>query len=184
MKKLYITGIAGLLGSNIVKVLKKNYDITGADLIEENVYGISYDVFELCEYEKLRVNIEKANPEVLIHTAAMVNVDECEIEVELAQKVNAELTKVLADFCNEKDIKMIYISTDAVFDGEDKRLYTEEDDVNPLNEYSRTKLLGEQYVMDYQNNLVLRTNMYDWCFYNRNANHGLYCFEGYDEGNK
>jgi len=159
-KKIYITGIAGLLGYNIVKELKEQYKISGVDLAKENVCGITYDVFDLCDYDTLKISIETVNPDVLIHTAALVNVDNCEIDIENAEKINAELTKVLADICNEKKIKMIYISTDSVFDGKNEKLYTEDDSVNPPNVYAKTKYQGEMYVRAYDKNLVLRTNIY------------------------
>lgn len=158
--KLYITGIAGLLGNNIVKTLMNYCEITGVDLVDYKMPNIKYKTFSLYETEYLAEDLKRVRPDALIHTAALVNVDDCEIFPEKAYKLNAETTEKIADICESLGIKMIYISTDAVFDGEEERLYSEEDRVNPLNVYAKTKLEGERAVMKYLGNLVLRTNIY------------------------
>ena len=70
MKKIYVTGIAGLLGSNIARELKDLYDVTGADRNDVDVYGIDYDVFDLLDETKLRESIVKHAPDIIIHTVA------------------------------------------------------------------------------------------------------------------
>lgn len=158
--KLYITGIAGLLGNNIVKQLVNRCEITGVDILDLKIPNISYEKFSLYETEKLKAHIEEIKPDAVIHTAAAVNVDECEENPEWARKLNEEVTRDIAEICASLGIKMVYISTDAVFDGESEKLYLETDEVNPLNVYAKTKLAGEKYVLSQQNNLVLRTNIY------------------------
>lgn len=160
MKKIYITGIAGLLGSNIAIQLKSLYHITGVDLVEVDIPGVQCEVFDLLDFEKMKKSIEKEKPDVLIHTVAIVNVDKCEREPKLAKEINTQLTSNIADICAEHNIKMIYISTDSVFDGTSEKLYDEMDDVNPINEYAKTKYEGELYTGRYNNNLILRTNIY------------------------
>lgn len=168
-EKIYITGIAGLLGSNIASELKNKYQVSGVDCLDINLQDIKYDVFDVRDHTQLRKSIEQAKPDVLIHTIAVVNVDLCEIEKELANKVNAQLTKEIAQICNDLNIKMVYISTDAVFDGNDNCLYQEDDAVAPINEYGKTKYLGEQFVREYQGNLILRTNIYGINIQNKNS---------------
>lgn len=160
MKKIYITGIAGLLGSNIAIQLKSKYQITGVDLIAVDIPDVQCEVFDLLDYEKLQKSIEREKPDVLVHTVAIVNVDKCEREPKLAEEINAQLTAKIADICAENQIKMIYISTDSVFDGTSEEMYTEMDRVNPLNEYAKTKYKGELYTSRYERNLILRTNIY------------------------
>lgn len=160
MKKIYVTGIAGLLGSNIARELKDLYDVTGADRNDVDVYGIDYDVFDLLDETKLRESIVKHAPDIIIHTVALINVDLCQIEPELAKEINSELTKTVSKIAKEIGSKFIYISTDAVFDGRDNRLYKEEDIVNPINVYGETKLLGEKYALELSDVLVVRTNIY------------------------
>lgn len=160
MKRLYITGICGLLGNSIVKELFKKYDIYGVDLVNLEQEGCKIECFDLTNYERLRKSILLFKPDVLIHTAAAINVDKCEEDKEYAYKLNVELTKVLVDICKEENIKLIYISTDAVYDGYKESLYTEEDAVNPINYYGETKLNGEVAVKELKNSLILRTNIY------------------------
>lgn len=160
MKKIYITGISGLLGNNLARELLSKYEITGADLAMVDIPGISYECIDLTDSAVLRESICKAKPDVLIHTVAVVNVDQCEVNTELADKINAELTKNIAEICQEQNIKMIYISTDSVFDGESSKLYTEVDSVNPINHYAESKHQGELYTQKYSDNLILRTNIY------------------------
>lgn len=158
--RLYITGIAGLLGNNIVKQLVNRCEITGVDILDLNIPNISYAKFSLYETERLKKHIEEIKPDAVIHTAAAVNVDECEENPEWAYKLNDEVTKDIAGICASLGVKMVYISTDAVFDGESEKLYTETDKVNPLNIYAKTKLGGEKHVLEQPENLVFRTNIY------------------------
>lgn len=160
MKKLYITGLAGMLGSNLAYLLKETYEIAGVDLVPVTMPGISSFCFDMLEEDKLMGNLKKVKPEVVIHTAAAVNVDQCEQESEHAKRLNDDLTRKIATCCKELGILMIYISSDAVFGGSKSGLYTEEDVPNPVNVYGSTKLAGEQHVLDIKNSLVLRTNIY------------------------
>ena len=78
MKRLYITGIAGLLGANMAYLLKDHYEITGADKIPFKASGIKSECFDLLDYIKLKESIERCAPDYLVHTAALVDVDLCE----------------------------------------------------------------------------------------------------------
>ncbi len=158
--KLYITGIAGLLGNNIVKKLVNRCEITGVDILDLNIPNVSYEKFSLYETDMLRRHLNEVKPDALIHTAAAVNVDECEENIEWARKLNEEVTGNITKICQDLGIKLVYISSDAVFDGKDEKLYTEVDPVNPLNVYARTKLGGEKHVLTCERNLVFRTNIY------------------------
>lgn len=158
--RVYITGIAGLLGNNIVKKLINRCEITGVDILDIKIPNISYEKFSLYETERLYEHIKHIKPDVVIHTAAAVNVDECEENPGWAYKLNQEVTGNIAEICNSLGVKMLYISSDAVFDGEKEDLYKETDRVNPINIYAKTKLGGEKFVLQYDQNLVFRTNIY------------------------
>lgn len=168
MKRIYITGIAGMLGANIAYLLKDRYEIIGVDKVPFMADGVKGEQFDLLDYTKLKESIVQAAPDYLIHTAALINVDLCEDEVELAHQLNSELTSFLAKICEEISCKMVYISTDAVFDGKDERLYTEQDITCPVNEYGRTKLLGEDEVLK-KNHIVTRTNIYGFNVQSKNS---------------
>jgi dTDP-4-dehydrorhamnose reductase len=90
--------------------------------------------------------IEQARPEVVIHTAAFTAVDECEIQPDLAFRVNADGSRNVALACRKLGISMLYVSTDYVFDGEKNEPYVESDLPNPISVYGRSKLEGERYV--------------------------------------
>ncbi len=87
-------------------------------------------------------------PDVIIHTAALTDVDRCEVDKDLAYKINVEGTKIIAEMARKFNSFLIYISTDYVFDG-NKGLYKEDDETNPVNYYGYTKLLGEKYCQDF-----------------------------------
>lgn len=168
MKKLYITGGAGMLGSNIAFLLKNKYQIILCDKIAMDASDVEVDTFDLCDFEMLEKSIKMHQPDYVIHTAAMVNVDLCEEKKEKARLLNFEVTKKLANLCNENHFKMVYISTDAVFDGENEKLYTENDKTCPINYYGLSKLKGEEIVLD-NNFTVLRTNIYGYNIQNKNS---------------
>lgn len=160
MKKLYITGLAGMLGSNLAFLLKEKYEIAGVDQIPVTMPGVAASCFDMLEDDRLRQELMTVKPEIVIHTAAAVNVDRCEQEPEFAKRLNEDLTHKLATYCKELGIALIYISTDAVFEGAKPGLNSEEDETHPVNVYGETKLAGEQYTLGVENALVLRTNIY------------------------
>lgn len=168
MKRIYITGMAGMLGANMAYLLKDRYQIMGVDKVPFQAEGVSCEHFDLLDFAKLRESILQCTPDYLIHTAALIHVDLCEEEVGLAHQLNSELTAFLAKLCEEISCQMVYISTDAVFDGEDGRLYTEQDITCPVNEYGKTKLSGEVEVLK-RNHLVTRTNIYGFNVQNKNS---------------
>jgi len=106
------------------------------------------------------------NPDVIIHTAAMTSVDECEKNQGLARNINFEGTKRLLEIAEKNNSRFIFTSTDMVFDGE-KGNYSESDPANPLNFYGKTKTMAENYILqNYQNSVVLRTSLLYGIAYN------------------
>ena len=101
------------------------------------------------------------HPDVIIHGAAYTAVDKAEEEKEYVELVNAVGTSRLVDAAKMVNAKIIYVSTDYVFDGTKKAPYKFYDDVNPLNWYGKTKRLGEEAVLDYEKGMVVRTQ---WVF--------------------
>ncbi len=169
MKSIFITGIAGMLGSNLAYLLKDAYHISGVDLNNVQIRGVNSHLFSAFDLEKIRELFLQHKVDVLIHCAALVNVDECEEKPDYAQKVNYELTKNLAELCMELKVKMIFISTDAVFDGNKEGLYKETDLPGPISVYAATKLQAEQYVQQFSENIVVRTNIYGFNYREKNS---------------
>jgi dTDP-4-dehydrorhamnose reductase len=163
MKKILVTGASGLLGLNLSLSIFKDYEVTGV-IHQDEVHGVPYPVIvsDLSKNGEPEKIINRTHPDVIIHTAAMANVDACEDQPQRAEEVNATLPGTMANLSRNHSIPLLHISTDAVFDGVIGN-YTESDTANPLSVYSRTKYEGEQNVAR-ENPLAIiaRVNFFGW----------------------
>ena len=164
MTHFLVTGVSGLLGLNFALAVDgKKHQVTGVANTTPMLWATFKNVqLELTRSGTVEEMIETHKPDVLIHCAAMANVDACEADPALARQVNAELPGTIAAVCSQRGVRMIHISTDAVFDGQ-KGNYREVDPPNPLSVYAKTKLDGENAVL--ANNpdaLITRVNFYGW----------------------
>jgi dTDP-4-dehydrorhamnose reductase len=137
MRKVLITGASGQLGKEFVKVLSSK----GIDFV-----ALERKDLDVTNFEKVYKTLKEINPSVVINCSAYNQVDLAETEILKAFSTNAIGPYNLAITCREINAKLIHYSTDYVFDGIKKGLYTEEDSPNPLNQYARSKLLGEELV--------------------------------------
>ena len=139
--KVLVTGVNGQLGFDVIVELKKRgYDTVGVDAQDMDItdFGLVSKV----------MNEEK--PQAVIHCAAYTAVDKAEENIDICRKVNVEGTENIAKVCKELDCKMMYISTDYVFEGEGNRPWEPDDKVTePLNVYGLTKYEGEQILQKY-----------------------------------
>lgn len=135
--KVFVTGVKGQLGHDVVNELRKrNHEAIGVDIEE-------MDITDKTSVDRV---IKEANPDSVIHCAAWTAVDAAEDEdkKEKVRLVNAVGTQYIADVCKELNIKMMYISTDYVFDGQGETPWEPDcKDYKPLNVYGQTKLEGE-----------------------------------------
>ena len=155
-----ITGASGMLGTELVILLSKSYRVFATSRSKGSEgKNIEWDCFDLTDITLLNKWLYKIRPDVVIHCAAIVNVDLCEESVDLATQLHVETTKVMSDYLDCNNARLIYISTDSVFDGKKQGSYRESDTVSPLNVYAKTKLMGEKPVNSMNNGLVLRTNI-------------------------
>ncbi|MCF6296410.1 MAG: SDR family oxidoreductase [Flavobacteriaceae bacterium] len=163
MKKIIITGSSGMLGKDIYSILsnKNKFQLLGIDKIESTQLPFK-DQFigNLTDSDFLLNTLNKVNPDIIIHCAAIVNLQICETNKSLANSVHVESTKIMANF-NSAKTKLIYVSTDSVFDGR-KGNYLETDKPNPLNYYAHSKLLGEEAAKKNPNHLIIRTNIFGY----------------------
>ena len=137
--KVLVTGVKGQLGYDVVKELeKRGMDAVGVDIEE-------MDITDAASVEKV---LGEAAPDAVIHCAAYTAVDAAEEQEELCRRVNADGTRNIARMCKKLDIKMIYISTDYVFNGQGTRPWEPEDERQPLNVYGQTKCEGEEAVQE------------------------------------
>lgn len=158
--KIVITGISGLLGSEIAKLLENKHEIIGITNKTPCASFCSKNL-DICDYQSTYDTISKINPDFLIHSAAVSNVDECEKNNEKAYKINSIGTRNLALACQRFDTPMIYISTDYVFSGDkfSENGYTEFDTPQPINVYGQSKLCGEKFVQQILNKFfIVRTS--------------------------
>ena len=116
---------------------------------------------DITNEDAVKKMIREYRPSVIFHCAAYTAVDKAEEEQEKCYQVNVLGTKYLTEAAKEMDAKIIYISTDYVFDGTKEGLYQVEDKVNPVNYYGKTKYLGENFVCAYDNHIIVRIS---WVF--------------------
>jgi dTDP-4-dehydrorhamnose reductase len=134
--KIAITGVSGLFGKGLVSVLSA----------KDEVVGLSRQDGDITDHRRMRELVNAIRPDVILHTAAMPDIDECERNPEQAFKVNTQATESLAETARDLDSGFAFISTDAVFDGKSRSPYVETDAVNPPSVYGRTKVAAEEAV--------------------------------------
>jgi dTDP-4-dehydrorhamnose reductase len=146
--KILITGSNGLLGQKLLHKLRQDSSVEliatskGENRVSEK-NGYSYFDLDITNNDAVVQIIAAQKPQVVINTAAMTNVDLCEVEKKACDALNVDAVKYLADACEKIDAHLIQISTDFIFDGENGP-YKEEDKPNPLSYYGLSKLKSEQ----------------------------------------
>lgn len=158
--KVFVTGVAGQLGHDVMNELaKRGYEGIGSDIAPEYsgvadhsaVTSMPYVQLDITDAQAAEERITAAEPDVVIHCAAWTAVDlaEDEDKVEKVRAINADGTENIAKVCKKLGCKMVYISTDYVFDGQGTEAWLPDcKDYKPLNVYGKTKLLGELAVAE------------------------------------
>jgi dTDP-4-dehydrorhamnose reductase len=144
LENIIVTGASGLVGAHFVQALEAE----GA----RNLYGLYHSHF--CQFKTANtkqvditdrdavIKLKTLKPKLIIHCAAIANIAYCERQPELSYKINVQGTRNIVQLAKECGAKVVYLSTDAVFDGR-RGDYLEKDEPCPLNQYGRTKLKGE-----------------------------------------
>lgn len=153
--RVFVTGVNGQLGHDVMNELnKRGYEGLGSDIAEcysgvadgSAVTTMPYVSLDITDEEKVKKVIEEYKPDAVVHCAAWTAVDMAEDDdkVEKVRAINADGTKYIAEACKKIDSKMVYISTDYVFNGQGERPWQPDDkNYEPLNVYGQTKLEGE-----------------------------------------
>ena len=132
--RILVTGVKGQLGHDVVnEMVKRGLEPVGVDLEE----------MDITDAGACRKVITESKVDAVIHCAAYTAVDAAEDNVDVCRKVNADGTRNIAEVCRDLDIKMMYISTDYVFDGQGTRPWEPDGERHPLNVYGQTKYEGE-----------------------------------------
>jgi dTDP-4-dehydrorhamnose reductase len=156
MRRVLVIGAKGMLGRDLVKVLYSTFRTDKHSDWEVLEWDI--DEIDIREEKTTVTKIESFHPEIVINVAGYTNVDGCESNEEEAFAVNAEGMKHVALGALQCRAKVVYLSTDYIFDGKKKEPYLEDDPPNPLNVYGRSKWKGEQYVRELlEDALIIRT---------------------------
>ncbi len=161
-RRMLITGVSGLLGNNLAFCLRETYDILGVYHTHKvEIDGIRTDRTDLISSQEVCALMKDFEPEIIVHCAAQADVDMCEKNPPEAERMNVLCTQNLMRNLNGSKTKLIFISTDLVYDGI-KGNFSEDDPVNPLNCYGVTKCKAEREVLGRKGSLILRTNFFGW----------------------
>lgn len=162
-ENILIAGGTGLLGLSWARQLSSRHHVVLG--CNQRLLNVS---FACCKYMKLDAfsdclaAVEQVNPSLVVNAAGLADVEKCEYNPALAYTSNVVVARNLAKASHRLGIKFVHVSTDHLFDGKSS-LKNEEADISPLNEYARTKALGEKYVLDEcKNSLIIRTNFFGW----------------------
>lgn len=171
MTRFLVTGASGLLGLNFaLAAAQREHAVTG--VVNRNrllAAPFSVATADLTEPGAIDRLLDEARPEVVVHCAAMAILDDCEANPEAAWRINAETPGALAAAAVRRGIRLVYISTDSVFDGQAGN-YSETDEPNPISVYARSKLAGERAVQAADPSaLVARVNFYGWSLKGRRS---------------
>lgn len=166
---ILVTGCTGLLGSNLCYHLKDEYRVVGISRNPLNMSGIEWISGDISDSDFGESIIANNEFDVVIHCAALTDVDRCEEAPDLAMQLNRDASICLARAAASNEAKFVFISTDAVFSGNKCSPYTEVDPVDPINVYGLSKAQAEEAILLLDDVLVLRTNMYGFNYLNKTS---------------
>ncbi len=164
MRKIAVTGLSGVVGTQILSFIGEKdevVDLYHTHPIQDHFPRISHVHLDLTNASTIPKILESIKPDTVIHCAARAHIDACQEEKykgdeSLAWKVNVESTAQIAQYCQQSDTRLLYLSTECVFDGS-KESYNESDAVCPISWYGETKARGEEYVIQAKKGIVLRS---------------------------
>jgi dTDP-4-dehydrorhamnose reductase len=168
--RILITGVSGLLGINLALELAGQHTVSG-QVNNHLIHARSFSVLkaDLLQTSMVEWLFEKAQPEWVIHCAALADLDVCEKNPGLAGELNTEVPRKLAKLCRDGGARLLHVSTDAVFDGTAGN-YSEQDKPNPLGIYAKTKLLAEYAVAEANPDAIIaRVNLFGWSLKGRRS---------------
>ena len=147
--RILVTGAKGLLGTKLTELItaKGEHEVFGLGRSTSDREEYPYHSIDITDRDRLHSIISGIHPDVVINTAAMTQVDDCETQQELCHKINVAGVANLADACRKTNAFLLQVSTDFIFDGSQGPLH-EEEEPNPVNYYGKSKLEAEQVVRE------------------------------------
>lgn len=155
--RILVTGASGKLGGYLARAGRE----AGLALTlwsrsqPASSWGHPLVCFDLLDFQRVEAELERSRPDVILHTAALSAVADCYRDPELAERVNHHVVELLAGWCHRRGSRLLFVSTDMVFDGEEAP-YHEDSVARPLSCYGASKLRGEQAALGCDNSLVAR----------------------------
>jgi len=161
--KILITGASGNLGISFLRLVKNRTCFYALDYNAHPSFKNYKNYFktDITNYYNVKKIIQRIKPDLVLHLAALTDLDMCEKNKKLASRVNISSTANIAALCSTRKIKLVFISTDNVFDGNSGN-YTEFSKTNPINYYGKTKAIAESEVRKLKNHLIIRTTFFHW----------------------
>ena len=186
MHRVMVVGASGLLGQHMMSAGREmGLAMTGTfNTVDEGIPGTIQ--MDITDPDSVSRGLQAACPELVVLCAAMTNVDQCEREPDAAYKVNMEGTLNVASECRASGAKLVYISTDYVFNGLKGLRYHEFEPADPLSIYAKSKLEGERVTLDAnRNNLVCRVSVvYGWNRVGRKSNFMTWIIDSLRQGSE
>jgi len=171
--RLLITGATGFVGSYLNRFSKGIYEVFGTRNRSIHPDCTNHNIFDVDITNKKSVDecIKKVQPDIIIHTAGIRNINLCELYPDIAVTNHFLGTKNVIDLVTGSGIRFIYLSSDSVFPGK-KDFYGESDSPSPINEYGKAKLMAEEYIANkYSNYIIVRASLlFGWTFLNQDTN--------------
>lgn len=155
--KILVIGAGGFTGKYLYNLLKEKYEVIGTSTTDENFIKL-----DLSKQDEINTILGKEKPDIICLPAGITYMDYIERHVQESKKVNVGGTKCVVDYCKENNCKLIFFSSDAIFDGK-KGPYSENDVPKPISEYGKQKLEAEKTVERLDNFAIIRTSsIYGW----------------------
>lgn len=162
--KLLLTGASGLFGTTAARYFSKQADTYGVYHSREvQIPGIKMIKADIRDTNALNILLDDIKPDYIIHAAALVDVDKCESHPDECYLINVRPVELLSNYCEKNNVKLVFLSTDAFFNLQNRKFANESETPVPISEYGNSKLQAEKIIQQTNSSaIIVRTNIYGW----------------------